>query len=150
MNNILILTDDFTMYGKYRSLLEDGNVDISHRASIQEALIYTRNVEVDLIIIDLDLPKFRTKHVNPVRKLRKRAKVINIVNEIAERALTECIELGIELLKKPFKSKSLIISVKLILTSLKNNNVETDDEDEDNSCIIDSPFCDVDNYAAEG
>jgi len=149
MKDILILTDDFTIYGKYRSLLEDGNVDISHRASVQEAMIYTRNEDVDLIIVDLDLPKFRTKHVNPIRKLRKRSKVINIVNDIAERALTECVDIDVEVLKKPFKSKSLVISVKMILNSINNDDAE-DDEDEDNSCILDNAMCDIDNYAAEG
>jgi len=145
MKDILILTDDFTIYGKYRSLLEDGNVDISHRASVQEAMIYIRNEDVDLIIVDLDLPKFRTKHVNPIRKLRKRSKVINIVNDIAERALTECVDIDVEVLKKPFKSKSLVISVKMIL-----NSIEDDYKDEDNSCILDNAMCDIDNYAAEG
>ena len=67
MNNdktkeILIVTDEISDYGSYRSLLEDANIDVNHRSSISEAMSLMRHREFDLIIVELDMPKFRTKN----------------------------------------------------------------------------------------
>ncbi len=144
MKEILILTDDFSAYSKYRSLLENGDVDISLRASTREALSFTRTRNVNLIIVDLDIPKFRVKHVNLIRKLSKRANVINIVNDIASRALEECVTLEVEVMVKPFKNSSLKNIVNELLDTTDDNIKENID-----SCILDSPFCDAENYAME-
>ena len=144
MKEVLILTDDFSNYGKYRSIIEDGNIDINHRSSISEALSYTRhNENINLIIIDIDVPKFRGKHLSFIRKLNKRGNIINIVNDIAEKALEDCNSIGVEVLKKPFNDDSLI---NLVNEMLEDDDVSSESID---NCILDSPFCDTENYITE-
>jgi len=149
MNNgkkeILIVTDEITDYSRYRSLLEDANIDISHRSSLSEAFSLIRFKDVDLVIIDLDIPKFRTKHVNSIRKFRKRCLVINIVNNIATRALEECVKLECVVIEKPINNESLLFHVKRIL--FNGESVNIDDIAITDSCLEDTPFCDSDNYA---
>lgn len=148
MNNvkkeILIVTDEISDYSRYRSLLEDGNIEVNHRTSITEALNFLRFKNVDLIIADFDVPKFRTKHISSIRKFIKRCPVINIVNNIATRALEECVKIECIVLEKPINDENFLFKIKRILFDLDEDN--TDDISLENGCLDDTPFCDVENY----
>jgi len=147
MNNkkVLIVTDEITDYSRIRSLLEDFNIKINHRSSLNEAYRLTKYQDFDLIIFEIDVPKFRTKHVNLIRKLSNKCYVVNIVNSIGERAFEECLKLDCIILKKPIIDETLLSHVKQILFNgeddIYNELTITD------SCLEDSPFCDSENYA---
>jgi len=145
MKEILILTDDISNYGKYRSLLEDANVEISHRSSELEALRLIREKVIDLVIIDLDVPIFKMKNLNVIKHFKYNTDVLNIVNDVSIKAIEECIKLGFELLRKPFKNESLLSHVNKTIFGGSENN--TDNLITIDDCLDDSPFCDGDNYA---
>ena len=107
MKQILIITDDVASYGLYRSLLDDGAIDISHRSSVSEAMTFTRsNYNIVLIIVNFDVPKFGKKQLSSIRKLKNRCKIINLVSHISERVLDECMKLNIYVIRKPLDHES--------------------------------------------
>ena len=149
MNNdkkeILIITDEITDYSRNRSLLEDANVEISHRTNFAEAARFLRFNDADLIIVELDIPKFRTKNVASLRKFIKRCPVINIVNNIAMRALEECIKIDCIVLEKPLNNDTLSFHVNKLL--FNGNSVNKEEITITDGCMDDTPFCDGENYA---
>ena len=73
---ILVFSDSMSTYGKYRSLLEGSVISMSHRATWDEALEYINARAVDILIVDLDIPKMEPKHfVNEKRRKSPRARI---------------------------------------------------------------------------
>jgi len=142
MKEVLILTDDISNFGKYRALLEDAYIEISHRCSIQEAVIFTRHKETDLIIVDLDVPKFTFKHLNSLRKLIKRSKIVNLVSNIAIKALDECLKLECIVIRKPVRAEEFKNHIRSLLHEDDVYDYEFEVKD---SCLVDSTFCDEEN-----
>jgi len=144
MKEILIYSDGVSSSGKYRSLLEDTHINISHRCNLQESISHINLKEVNLVIIDLDIPIFTDTELWDATPFTSREiPVIIVVNEIDNRTLDRCItDYDIEVVKKKhFNSDAFSVIINKIL-GLKFNIEEPEDNSE---CTLDTPFCDTDN-----
>jgi len=142
MKEILIFSDDISNYGKYRSFLETGNTTVSLRGSIEEAVAHINHKQVDLVVIDFDLPEFTNDNLWIINPFESRdIPVILVVEHITNDCLEECLDkLDCEVvLKQNINEESFLAIVSTIL------NLDESTDDINYECASDTPFCDTDN-----
>jgi len=141
MKEVLIYTDDIGNYGKYRSLIEDAEINVSHRCTLEESIKHINLKQVDLVIIDIDIPKFTNRELWEINPFHIRdIPIVIVVTEIDNYTLDKCIsDYDIEVVKKQFFNTD---AFSIIITKILG--IETD-KDINDECNLDTPFCDLEN-----
>jgi len=142
MKEILIYSDGVSSSGKYRSLLEDAEINVSHRCNLQESISHINLKMVDLVIIDLDIPIFTDRELWDATPFTSREiPIIIVVNEIDNGTLDRCItDFDIEVVKKQHFNSDAFSEIINKMLGLNYKVNEINDE-----CELDTPFCDTDN-----
>lgn len=143
MKEILIYTDDISNYGKYRSLIENAEINLSHRCNLEESIKHINHKKVDLVIIDLDVSKFTVKHLRDIIPFYERdISIIIVFNEMDNYLLELCIDAyEIEVVKKQFFNTITFLNIINKILEIDSEEIQNDDYD----CQSDNPFCDTDN-----
>jgi len=107
--HILIVEDDILNYYLLEEALEKTNVQISHARSGREAIDYCRNIEFDLILLDIQLPV--VNGYDAAIGIRKTNPYVPIIAQTAN-AMSEdkskCLAVGCnEYMSKPIDMKEL-------------------------------------------
>jgi len=142
MKEILVYSDNISNYGNYRSLLENGEINISLRSSIDEAVSHLNHKEVSLTVIDLDIHKFKVEDLWNLTPFEDRnIPIILIVEDITNDCLEICIDkIDCEVVKKQsFDPDDFSELVSGML------NIEDKQNESNYECTLDTPFCDTDN-----
>lgn len=119
-SEILIVSDDIIGCPIYRNTLEAKGYATSHRSTIQDAIQHVKNKNVNVIIIDMDVPKTRRSDLKIVKRLKEMNfnNIILVVGDISDLALDDCLEeYNINVIRKPYKIEDLLSDVDTFLNN---------------------------------
>jgi len=140
MKEILIFTDDISKYGNYRSYLETGVSTTSLRATLNEVLDHLEKKNVDIIIVDLDIPRIKKKNLKFLEFIRQDSiDIFLMIRDITDDALITCSEYDcITIVKKPFDPEVLMRKLGIVVDLVAAEEKNLDEAVRD----FDSPFYD--------
>jgi len=144
---ILVFCDNLSKYGVYRSYLETGVSNTSLRATVDEVMHHITKKNVDAIIIDIDVPSIKKKHLGLIGELNQRGievvLILGVSENITDASLLACLDdYDVTILKEPFDYEILFDKFQL-QTKIDR---EEDTLEERAECDLDSPFYDNEEH----
>jgi len=140
---ILVFCDNLSRYGVYRSYLETGVSNTSLRATTDEVRQHISKKHVDAIIIDIDIPSIKKKHLGLIGELNEKGidvvLVLGVSEDITDAGLLACLDnYEVTILKEPFDYEILVEKFQLQTRIAR----EEETLEERAVCDLDSPFYD--------
>lgn len=94
MKKVLIVEDETTLHAAYKMILEQENYTVLSAFNGQEALDIVSNDEVDLILLDITMPKISGLEFLEKFEKNSKTKVIVFSNLDTEKDIDKAYELG--------------------------------------------------------
>ena len=141
--NILVADDDYNVHEILEMYLKEENYEMISAYDGQETLAKLAENKIDLIVLDIMMPKLDGKEV--VREIRKDNQVpiifLSAKSEEFDRVLG--LELGADdYVTKPFSPRELTIRIKTVLKRVNDNQQDDSTERE----VIEYPGLKIDLY----
>ena len=140
---ILVIDDEPNITLSFCSLLKDEGYETVSSSSAEEGLNYIEKNHVDLILLDIQLPKMSgLDFLQSLREMRVCPHVLVISGKAEIKDALQAIRLGaVDFLEKPVQPERLISSVKSVLMyieTVKQRNSLIDEIDNSSQIIGDS------------
>ncbi len=114
MNRILIIDDEAFIRENLQRILEKEGYHIILSATGNEGIEITKNEDIDLVLLDLNLPDLNGIEV--LKRIKQELLVIVITGYATVDSAVEALKLGAyDYIKKPFKADAIKLIVKLAL-----------------------------------
>lgn len=109
MKKILIVDDEADLRFTFRVTLQSDSIDVSECGTAQDALVYLKNHDIDLILLDLRMPQMNgLEFLAKLRELNMNTPVVMITAYGSVPNAVEAMKLGaIDFLEKPLRPDRL-------------------------------------------
>ncbi len=119
---ILLADDEENITNVLKSYLEREGYKIFVANDGRQAINLFKNLEIDLVVLDLMMPYFSGEQVCSIIRKESRIPIIMLTAKIGEDNLVKGIDLGADdYIEKPFSPKEVVAKVKAVLRRSKND-----------------------------
>ncbi len=119
---ILLADDEENITNVLKSYLEREGYKIFVASDGRQAINLFKNLEIDLVVLDLMMPYFSGEQVCSIIRKESRIPIIMLTAKIGEDNLVKGIDLGADdYIEKPFSPKEVVAKVKAVLRRSKND-----------------------------
>ena len=122
--NILIIEDEQGISKIIKSYLEKEGYNVFQAFDGKEGLDFFENEQIDLILLDLMIPKISGEDLIKVNRNKSNVPVIMVTAKVSEENIINGLKLGADdYVTKPFSPKELMQRIKTVLRRIEKYNI---------------------------